>query len=58
VKVERVRLPWWYGLSIKYTPSACVYLVAPGDRVRILLANGTAVCIGTDDPKGLTAALA
>ena len=58
VRVERVRLPWWYGLGIKYTPSAWVYLVAPGDGVRIVLAHGTAVCIGTDDSKGLTAALA
>jgi len=29
-RVERVRLPWWYGIGIKYTARAQAYLVAPG----------------------------
>lgn len=58
VGVERVRLPWWYGLGVKYTPSAWVYVVAPGDGVKIALTNRKAVWIGTDDAKGLMAALA
>jgi hypothetical protein len=57
VRVEQVRLPWWYGLGVKYTPSAWVYLVAPGDGIKIALASGKAVCIGTDDTESLMVAL-
>jgi hypothetical protein len=56
-RVRPIRLPWWYGIGIKYTPQAWIYLVTPGDGVEIALANGTAVQIGTDDAKGLIAAL-
>jgi hypothetical protein len=56
-RVRPVRLPWWYGIGIKYTPQAWIYLVTPGDGVEIALANGKAVQIGTDDAKGLIAAL-
>jgi len=55
--VTRVRLPWWYGIGIKYTPRAWVYLVAPGDGVEVALTNGEAFRIGTDDASGLVAAL-
>jgi hypothetical protein len=57
VKVERVRLPWWYGIGVKYTPSAWVYVVAPGNGVKVMLADRSAVCIGTDDADALAAAL-
>jgi hypothetical protein len=56
--IQRTRLPWWYGIGIKYTPQGWVYLVAPGDGVEIALADGKAVFIGTDDANGLIAALA
>jgi hypothetical protein len=52
-----VRLPWWYGIGIKDTTSGWVYLVAPGDGVKVARANGEAVCIGTNDPERLMAAL-
>src|SRR5437588_5595775 len=38
-RIARVRLPWWYGIGIKYTPRAWVYLVAPGEGIEVVLAN-------------------
>ena len=55
--VSRVRLPWWYGIGIKYTPRAWVYLVAPGEGVEVALTNGEAVRIGSDDAGALAASL-
>jgi hypothetical protein len=56
-RVARVRLPWWYGIGVKYTPPGWTYLVAPGDGVEVVLTNGKILRIGTDDPDGLAAAL-
>ena len=55
--LARVHLPWWYGVGVKYTPRAWVYLVAPGDGIEITLTSGKKVRIGTDDAEGLLAAL-
>ena len=55
--LARVHLPWWYGIGVKYTPRAWVYLVSPGEGIEITLTNGKAVRIGTDDADGLLAAL-
>jgi hypothetical protein len=55
--VTRVRLPWWYGLGVKYDRPAWVYLVAPGAGVEVVARNGDIVRVGTDDPDGLMAAL-
>ena len=52
-RVERVRLPWWYGIGIKYIPGGWVYLVAPGQGVEIIAADSRTVRLGTDDPDGL-----
>ena len=57
-RVERVRLPRWYGIGIKYTPRAWVYLVAPGEGIEIRTVNGETVRIGTDDAERLMGALA
>jgi hypothetical protein len=56
-RVARVPVPWWYGIGIKYTPRAWVYLVAPGEGIEVALTNGEAVLIGTDDADNLAAAL-
>src|SRR6266446_6803882 len=53
-RVERVRLPWWYGIGIKYTPRAWVYLVSPGDGVEVHTVSGETVRIGTDRSRVLT----
>lgn len=58
VRVSEVRIPWWYGIGIKYTPRAWVYVIAPGAGIEIVARHGDAVWIGTDDPQGLAAALA
>jgi len=47
--VQRIRIPWWYGIGIKYTPRAWVYLVTPGDGVEIQTINNEIVLLGTDD---------
>lgn len=57
-RFERVRLPWWYGIGIKYVPRAWIYLVAPGEGVEVRTRNGAIVRIGTDDAERLMAALA
>ena len=56
-RVRHVRLPWWYGIGVKYIPGGSVYLVAPGEAVEIVTIEGRLVRLGTDDPEGLTAAL-
>jgi hypothetical protein len=56
-RTRPIRLPWWYGIGIKYTPQAWIYLVSPGAGVEIALADGKTVQIGTDDVDGLIAAL-
>jgi hypothetical protein len=56
-RISRVRLPWWYGIGIRYTPRAWVYLVAPGDGIEIALTSGETVRIGTDDATDFLAAL-
>ena len=55
--LARVHLPWWYGIGVKYTPRAWIYLVAPGEGIEITLTSGKALRIGTDDAEGLLAAL-
>jgi len=57
-RVDRVRLPWWYGIGIKYIPGGWVYLVAPGHGIEIVTADGRIARLGTDDPDGLADALA
>jgi hypothetical protein len=41
-RVQRIWIPWWYGIGIKYTPQAWVYLVRPGDGVEIQTSDGRA----------------
>ena len=57
-RVQRVRLPWWYGIGIKYTPRAWTYLVAPGEGIEVETTSSKIVRIGTDDAERLMGALA
>ena len=57
-RVERIRLPWWYGIGIKYTPPAWTYLVAPGQGIEVETTSGKTVRIGSDDAERLMGALA
>jgi len=56
-RVQRIRIPWWYGIGIKYTPRAWVYLVNPGDGVEVQTINNEIVRLGTDDAERLIGAL-
>ena len=51
-------VPWWYGIGVKWTPRGWVYVVSRGDALELRLKNGKAIRIGTDDLRGLAAALA
>ena len=55
--VRRIRLPWWYGIGVKYMPRAVAYLVAPGEGIEIATTTGQIVRIGSDDAERLAAAL-
>ena len=58
-KVETTHLPWWYGSGIKWSADGWMYLVSMGgDAVKIQLKDGSSIRIGTNDPHGLSAALA
>ena len=57
-RVQRVRLPGWYGIGIKYTPRAWTYLVAPGEGIEVETTSSKTVRIGTDDAERLMGALA
>jgi hypothetical protein len=58
-KVETTSLPWWYGSGIKWNRDGWMYLVSMGgDAVSIQLKDGSTIRIGTNDPQGLSAALA
>lgn len=53
-----VRNPRWYGWGIHLTPGGWLYNVAGFEAVEVVLSDGRRRCTGTDDPSGLTAALA
>jgi hypothetical protein len=57
-RVKRVRLPWWYGIGIRYTPPAWTYLVAPGGGIEVETTSNKIVRVGTDDAERLMGALA
>lgn len=52
-----VRNRWYYGRGVRYTPHGWLYTVSGWDAVEIALKNGRKYRIGTDDPKGLRAAI-
>lgn len=54
----KVRNRWWYGWGIHLTPHGWLYNVSGLDAVKIRLRSGRRVCIGTDEPDALLAALA
>jgi hypothetical protein len=55
VDAIRIRVGWGYG--IHWTPSGWLYNVAGRGAVRLELAGGRAVMIGTDEPEALKAAI-
>jgi hypothetical protein len=55
--VAIVRNHWWNGFGIRTAPGFRLYNVSGLDAVEIKLTSGDIRRIGTDDPKGLAAAL-
>ena len=54
---ESIRIRWWYGWGIHFTPYGLLYNVSGWDAVAIRLHNGRLFALGTDDPQGLVAAI-
>jgi hypothetical protein len=54
---EPIRIRWWYGWGIHFTPYGLLYNVSGWDAVAIRLRNGRLFALGTDDPQGLVAAI-
>ena len=55
--VSVVRNQWWNGFGIRTAPGFTLYNVSGLDAVELKLKSGEVRRIGTDDPKGLAAAL-
>ena len=55
--VAVVRNHWWNGFGIRTAPGFRLYNVSGLDAVELQLKSGDVRRIGTDDPKGLAAAL-
>jgi hypothetical protein len=52
-----VRNHWWYGFGIRILPGFHLYNVSGLNAVELRLKSGEVRRIGTDDPRGLAAAL-
>jgi hypothetical protein len=50
---EPIRIKFWYGWGIHYTPRGLLYNVSGYDAVVITLRNGKQFCLGTDEPEEL-----
>lgn len=57
VRCEPIRIRWWYGWGIHFTPYGWLYNVSGFDAVAITLRGGRKFALGTDDPDGLTTAI-
>ncbi len=55
--VEQVEVPWYYGWGLRLTPAGWLYKVRGSQAVRLTLAGGRSVSIGTDEPARLAAAI-
>lgn len=55
--VEQVEVPWYYGWGLRLTPAGWLYKVRGSQAVRLGLASGRSVSIGTDEPARLAAAI-
>ena len=56
--VSAVRIRWWHGWGIHYTPAGWLYNVSGFDAVELQFTNGRKVRIGTDEPQKLQNAIA
>lgn len=54
---EPIRIRWWYGWGIHLTPYGWLYNVSGFDAVAITLHDGRRFALGTNDARGLAAAI-
>jgi hypothetical protein len=54
---EPIRIRWWWGWGIHLTPYGWLYNVSGWDAVAITLRDGRRLCLGTDQPNDLVAAI-
>jgi hypothetical protein len=57
VASEPIRIRWWWGWGIHWTPYGWLYNFSGLDAVAITLRNGRRLCLGTDQPNDLVAAI-
>jgi hypothetical protein len=57
VGVEQVVVPWYHGWGIRLTRKGWLYKVQGRHAVRLELASGRGISIGTDEPEELAAAI-
>ena len=55
--VEPIRISFWNGWGVHYTPRGWLYNVSGFNAVAIKLRNGKQFCLGTDEPEELAARL-
>jgi hypothetical protein len=58
VSAEAVRMPFWNGWGIHYTPQGWLYNVSGYGAVCVTLRNGKRLCLGSDEPEVLAGRLA
>ena len=57
VSAEPIRISFWNGWGVHYTPRGWLYNVSGLRAVAIKLRNGKQFCLGTDEPEELAAQL-
>ena len=51
--IEIMQLPWYYGYGMRITTDGRIYRVSGAPVVRLRLANGKSVYVGSDEPEKL-----
>ena len=54
---EAIRIRWWWGWGIHFTPYGWLYNVSGLDAIVVTLRDGRSLCLGTDQPDELVAAI-
>lgn len=55
--IKKIRTKWYYGLGIRLISTGWLYNVSGLTAVELTLKDGTAVCLGTNDPENLIKAI-
>jgi hypothetical protein len=55
--VDIVKVPWYWGIGIRWTPQGVLFNVAPGNAVAVRLRSGRSFLIGSDEPEKLAQAI-